>query len=137
MHKLEIIGNGRTLNKAAGVLSELDCAIRTSNPVHIVPVTVEGKDAVILVGNHQIAVGYGSNFCAVDISLWIGPNGTFAKKSAPYTFLSDETRVQALNVLRRYRIMTANGSLPFGVDGVFGFARNSKNLLALRASSYP
>ncbi|MHA2272375.1 MAG: hypothetical protein ACXACI_10960 [Candidatus Hodarchaeales archaeon] len=114
MHKLEIIGNGRTLNKAAGVLSELD-----------------------LVGNHQIAVGYGSNFCAVDISLWIGPNGTFAKKSAPYTFLSDETRVQALNVLRRYRIMTANGSLPFGVDGVFGFARNSKNLLALRASSYP
>ncbi|MHA2371327.1 MAG: methylated-DNA--[protein]-cysteine S-methyltransferase [Candidatus Hodarchaeales archaeon] len=51
--------------------------------------------------------------------------------------LSEETRVQALNVLRRYRMMTANGSIPFGVDGVFGFAKNGKNLLALRASSYP
>lgn len=137
MHKLEIIGNARTLNKAAGVLTELDSAVRALKTLHIVPVSVEGKEALILVGKHEIAPGYKASFRSVDISLWIGPNGTFAKNSAPFSILSEETRVQALNVLRRYRMMTANGSIPFGVDGVFGFSKNGKNLLALRASSYP
>ncbi len=137
MHKLEIIGNARALNKGAGVLTELDCAIRASEALHIVPVSVEGKEALVLVGKHEIAPGHVSNFRPVDISLWIGHNGTFAKNSAPFSLLSEETRVQALNVLRRYRMMTVNGSIPFGIDGVFGFSKNGKNLLALRVSSYP
>jgi hypothetical protein len=137
MHKLEVMGNARTLNKAAGVLTELDCAIRASETLHIVPVSIEGKEALILVGKHEIAPGYRASFRQVDISLWMGHNGTFAKNSAPFSRLSEKTRVQALNVLRRYRMMTATGSIPFGVDGVFGFSKNGKSLLALRASSYP
>ncbi|MFW9917053.1 MAG: hypothetical protein ACFFGZ_15715 [Candidatus Thorarchaeota archaeon] len=137
MHKLEVIGNPRTLNKTTGVLTELDCVIRMSKPLYILPVGVEGKEALILIGKHEITTGYASNFRPVDISLWIGHNGTFAKNSAPVSFLSEEMRVQALDVLRRYQMMTANEAIPLGVDGVFGFAKNGKNLLALRASSYP
>lgn len=137
MHKLEIVGDARILNEGTEILTELDCTIKGSKALQIVPVKVDGKKGFVLVGKHQLAVSWGSALSPVEASLWVGPNGTFTKHSKFAGPASPETRTQVVNTLRRYRLLCQHTSLPYRSDVVLGFSRNGKRKLALRVSSYP
>ncbi|MFQ5977584.1 MAG: hypothetical protein ACE5OZ_05600 [Candidatus Heimdallarchaeota archaeon] len=137
MHKLEIVGDARILNEGTELLTELDCIMKGSKGLQIVPVKVDGKEGLVLVGNHQLAVSWGSPLSPVEASLWVGPNGTFAKHSKFAGRFSPETRAQVVNTLRRYRLLCQDTSLPYRRNVVLGFSRNGKRKLILRVSSYP
>ncbi|MFX0115257.1 MAG: hypothetical protein ACFFB3_11980 [Candidatus Hodarchaeota archaeon] len=136
MQKSEITGDTRILNGGTKILLELDCILKASKRLEIVPVQIGEKNGFVLIGEHQLSVPYGA-FSPVEVSLWLGANNTFPKHSEPNGFTPEKVRTQVQNILRSYRELCHHGSIPLGSDVVLGFKRNGRQTLALQVSSYP
>jgi hypothetical protein len=136
MQKSEIVGDARILNGGTRILLELDCVLKVSKHLEIVPVQIGGKKGFVLVGKHQLSVPYGP-LSPVEVSLWLGANNTFPKHSQPNGHTSEKVRTKVQNTLRSYQKLCHHGSIPFGSDLVLGFKRNGRQTLALQVSSYP